>query len=281
MIIPNVMPNLASVGAHYDDLDTFYRMMWGSHVHHGYWQTGKESQGEAVEALVDLVARQAKLSTNMRVCDIGSGYGATARQLVKKYGALVDAFTISKAQYTYATSLGRNSRNPAYHLKDWCLNEIAPRSVDVAISIESSEHFIDKTKFFAEAFRVLRPGGRLVICAWLSAESPNRLSVNHLLEPICREGHLPSMGTAQEYKELMREAGFREVEFTDLSKNVKRTWRLCVQSLISRIFTDRDVRRYLFNSSRPNRIFGLTLFRIWLAYETGAMRYAIFTTQKT
>ncbi len=280
MIIPNVMPNVASVGAHYDDLDDFYRTMWGLHVHHGYWQTGKESQAEAVEALVDLVATQARLLPNMRVCDIGSGYGATARQLVKKYSASVDAFTVSKAQYTHAIGLDRENPNPMYHLRDWCLNSMESEIIDAAISIESSEHFTDKMKFFSEAFRVIRPGGRLVVCSWLSSESPNRFYINHLLEPICREGRLPSMGTAAEYTKLMQDVGFRDVEYRDLSKNVKRTWKLCAQTLIARFFKDHTVRSYLFDPSRANRVFALTLFRVWLAYESGAMRYGIFTAIK-
>ncbi len=40
-----------AVGAHYDDLDPFYRSIWGDHVHHGYWRTGKESAAEAAIAL--------------------------------------------------------------------------------------------------------------------------------------------------------------------------------------------------------------------------------------
>src|SRR5579883_2847703 len=42
--------------------------------------------------------------------------------------------------------------------------------------------------FFAEAHRVLKPGGRLIVCAWLVKSRPRRREVRHLLEPICREG---------------------------------------------------------------------------------------------
>ena len=29
------------VARHYDQLDRFYRELWGEHVHHGFWATGR------------------------------------------------------------------------------------------------------------------------------------------------------------------------------------------------------------------------------------------------
>ena len=38
MIIPLESMGLASVADHYDELDDFYREIWGEHVHHGLWR---------------------------------------------------------------------------------------------------------------------------------------------------------------------------------------------------------------------------------------------------
>ena len=37
------VPTIDGAASHYDDLDQFYREIWGEHVHHGVWFTGKES----------------------------------------------------------------------------------------------------------------------------------------------------------------------------------------------------------------------------------------------
>ena len=50
MITPREVQSAADVAGHYDDLDTFYREIWGDHVHHGYWTTGRETPEQAVEA---------------------------------------------------------------------------------------------------------------------------------------------------------------------------------------------------------------------------------------
>jgi hypothetical protein len=46
----------------------------------------------------------------------------------------------------------------------------------------------DKVRCFAEAFRTLRPGGRLVVCAWLANRTPRPWHVLHLLRPSCQKG---------------------------------------------------------------------------------------------
>ncbi|MBW8754357.1 MAG: SAM-dependent methyltransferase, partial [Sphingomonadales bacterium] len=45
MIVPDVPQTAAGVALHYDELDPAYRRIWGEHVHHGYWLTGRETPG--------------------------------------------------------------------------------------------------------------------------------------------------------------------------------------------------------------------------------------------
>jgi tocopherol O-methyltransferase len=134
----------------------------------------------------------------------------------------------------------------------------------------------DKRAVFAEAHRVLRAGGRLAVCAWLAGEAARRWEVRHLLEPICREGRLAGMGTEREYRSLLGEAGFHVARVEDLSAAVKATWPRCARGVARRLMRDARYRRFLFSAASRNRIFALTLLRIWAAYETGAMRYVLF-----
>ncbi|HST35704.1 MAG TPA: SAM-dependent methyltransferase, partial [Allosphingosinicella sp.] len=124
------------------------------------------------------------------------------------------------------------------------------------------------------------PGGRLVVCAWLAAPEPTPWQVKHLLEPICREGRLPSMGSRADYEEMARAAGFRVADYEDISKQVARTWTLCLKGFLKRLMTDRDTRRLLLGRGTRNRVFALTLPRLIRAYSTGAMRYGLFTLQR-
>jgi tocopherol O-methyltransferase len=268
------------VADHYQELDRLYREVWGEHVHHGLWRTGRETPLEAVERLIGFVAEQAGIRPGDRVCDIGSGYGASARYVVREFDAAVTALTIVPAQHAYAVATDPTGDNPRYLLRDWHDNQLPDAAFDAAYAIESTEHMDDKARAFAEAFRVLRPGGRFAVCAWIAAEDAKPWHRRHLLEPICREGRLPGMGTETEYRELLTTAGFEVEAVTDLSREVRGTWGICLRRAVGRFFSDPAARSFLFSAASRNRVFLLTMARIWVAYRTGAMRYLVFRARR-
>jgi tocopherol O-methyltransferase len=269
------------VARHYDELDSFYRAIWGEHVHHGLWQRGNETPEQAVRQLVELVARKAGIGAGSQVCDIGCGYGATARQLASEYSAQVTGVTISAAQHAYAIELNNAGYNPRYLHCDWLHNNLPDGAFDIAISVESSEHMPDKPAFFAQAHRILRGGGRLVICAWLANEDNSPSRNRWLIEPICREGRLPSMGTETDYRELLRAGGFVFESFEDLTSRVEKTWPICARRFLWHLARRPRTVRFLLDHHSENRIFALTIFRIWLAYALCALRYGIFVATKS
>jgi tocopherol O-methyltransferase len=281
MITPRAtIADVAAVAAHYDDLDPFYRSIWGDHVHHGYWISGKEAPDEAVLNLTHLIAERAGIGPGTRICDIGCGYGATAMILARDYGATVTGITVSKKQFELARSLASDAGNPRFLLGDALENGLTSASFDSVIAIESSEHMPDKLKFCAEAFRLLRPQGRLVIAAWLTREQPKSAEIKLLLEPICDEGRLPSLASASEYLEMLSNAGLQDVKFLDLTTRIRKTWSLCAARFIRKSITDPAFRRRWRDPRLANRVFAKTVFRILLAYKIGSMRYGIFTATK-
>ena len=276
MIVPDISQNAVAVADHYDELDPLYRQVWGEHVHHGLWGTGRETAAEAVEALVHTVGERLRLIPGEACVDIGCGYGSTARQLAVTRRVRVTGFTISAEQARYAAE--HPVPNVDIQFRDWLSNGLADSSADAAWAIESSEHMVDKPRFFAEAHRVLSPGGRFVICAWLAETGASGWKVRHLLEPICREGRLPSMGTREEYEAMARAAGFTITGYEDVSRGVARTWTICALRLVKALLTDRGARRLALGARNRSSFLGIP--RLILAYRTGAMRYGIFTLSK-
>lgn len=290
MIVPSVQATTASVALHYDELDVFYRQIWGEHVHHGLWLGGTESAERAVVQLIEHIAARAQIREGDAVCDVGCGYGGTARVLAKEFGAVVTGISVAPRQIEYADAVRRvlqnvaqrhpESQNPSYRLGDWLTNDFPADTFDVVIAIESTEHMSDKQRAFAEMARVLKPGGRLAVCAWLADEDAQPWQIRHLLGPICAEGRLPGMGTETEYREFIRRAGFAIDGFEDLSARVHRTWPICIWRLLVGCLLRPEWRRFLLNEGSVNRVFALTMCRIWLAYATGAMRYGLFAARR-
>jgi tocopherol O-methyltransferase len=280
MILPKLPQSAAAVARHYDELDPFYRAVWGEHVHHGYWASGRETPAQAADALVDLLAQRLQLAPGMHLCDIGCGYGASARRLALTQQVTVAGLTLSRAQAEYARTAAAGGAGVSIECGDWLENRFADASFERAYAIESSEHMVDKQAFFDQAYRVLKPGGTLAVYAWLARTDAHRWEIRHLLEPICREGRLPSMGDEHDYRTLARRSGFSVAEVQDLSVQVRRTWSICLRRLLGKLCTERAYLAYLFDRRAGNRVFLLTLLRLLLAYRTGSMRYCLLVLRK-
>jgi tocopherol O-methyltransferase len=260
----------AAVADHYNELDPIYRALWGEHVHHGLWKSGKETPEEAVAALSDLVGERLGFVPGDRLVDIGCGYGATARRFAAR-GAIMTGLTLSHAQCAAEEAVS----NVTLLCRDWLENGLPDAIFDGAYAIESSEHMADKPLFFSEARRVLRTGARLVVCAWLADEKPSRWQVNHLLEPICDEGQMPSLGNATEYRALAEAAGFSCLDHEDVSSSVSRTWTICLRRFLAALMVDPSIRQTALRGR--NRRFAFSVPLLILAYRTGGLRYGIFT----
>jgi SAM-dependent methyltransferase len=85
---------------------------------------------------------------------------------------------------------------------------IADSSVDVIVSNCVINLSTEKERVFREAFRVLKPGGRLMISDIMLREAlPERLATNAALFAGCVAGAV----LKEDYLRMMREAGFSSV----------------------------------------------------------------------
>ncbi|REJ72638.1 MAG: methyltransferase domain-containing protein [Planctomycetota bacterium] len=280
MITPRESPTVETVGRHYDELDVYYRDIWGEHVHHGLWKSGNETPEQACEQLIRLAAEQAGIAEGSKVCDVGCGYGGTSRFLTREYGAHVTGVTVSQAQLEFARAQTNGDEYPRYLLQDWMTNEFPEASFDAVISIECLTHMPDKQRYFDEIARVLKPGKKAAIYCWQVHSSPRNWEVRRLLEPICYEGRLPGMGSHEEYRAMIESAGLEILRYDELGKHVRKTWWICARRLAGKLCTSRKYIKALFDSNNGNRVFALTLLRILTAYQTGAMEYGLYVLRK-
>jgi arsenite methyltransferase len=156
-------------------------------------------------ALLDLKPREI-------VLDLGSGAGIDCFLAARKVGPRGHVIGVDMT----AEMLGKareNARRGRYANVEFRLGEIehlpvADRSVDVVISNCVVNLSPEKAAVYREAWRVLRPGGRLAISDVLATRPP---SAHERADPEqwsgCRSGAVP----AQKVRMFLRRAGFREV----------------------------------------------------------------------
>lgn len=166
--------------------------------------------GEATEELLGRLNFEAA----HRVLDIGSGIGGPARYVAGKYGCHVDGIDLTQEFCDVATELTRKvglADLVECRQGDALALPFGDQSFDRAYTQNVSMNIADKATFFAEAFRVLKPGGLLAAAELAEGEAgPPLFPVPWADGPAT--SHLAGV---DETRSLLENTGFEIVEFTD------------------------------------------------------------------
>ena len=106
---PQFHVDIGEIRKHYDRLSVLYRMLWGEHLHHGYWEDN-ESIARAQIQLMERLAEKAAIPRGAQVLDIGCGLGGSAFWLADQYDCRVTGLTISPVQARMATKESNSER---------------------------------------------------------------------------------------------------------------------------------------------------------------------------
>lgn len=274
-ISPQFHVDLREVRQHYDRLSIFYRMLWGEHLHHGYWENG-ESIERAQINLMERLAEEAHIARGAHVLDIGCGIGGSAFWLADQYDCQVTGLTISPVQARIATKKARAkglSKKLQFVVQD--ANEWQPEqaTLDAIWIMESSEHFRDKKDFFERCAGALKPGGVLAVCAWLRGERSG--NQRELVAAIATAMFSASLDTLNQYAVWMREARLEVETAKDITANVAPTWRYCSR------MAERFPIKWLVNlADAPTQRFVKAFPLMTEAYASGAMAFGLFVARK-
>ncbi len=167
----------------------------------------------ATVALIDL----AQIGEGDRVLDAGTGIGGTARLIATERGAHVTAVDLTPEYCEVARWLNDAvGLGEKIEVRTADVTELPfdAASFDVLVSQHVQMNIADKPRLYAEARRVLVPGGRLAL--WDATAGPG--GPVHLPVPWATSPEQSHLVTPDRLAELLREAGFATTHWNDLTE---------------------------------------------------------------
>jgi sarcosine/dimethylglycine N-methyltransferase len=164
----------------------------------------------------DALAAAARIGAGARVADFCAGLGGPARYLAQRYGADVTGIELTPARVQGAEELAKlvglqdRVRVIEGNVMDVPLSDAC---MDAVVSQEALLHVPDKGRALGEAFRVLKPGGRLAFTDWTPAAPLSDADADLLWRGMAAQ----SLQGVASYRALLQRAGFHIVAVEDLT----------------------------------------------------------------
>lgn len=198
--------------------DDYLRIMGIEHYRQGFFspEVAPDDLPRALDRHVEVLLDPLQLGPQHTVLELGCNVGATTVQVVRRYGCTVHAIDIvpdmARAAADNVRRQGLAERAVVAEMDARRL-QYPDAMFDAVIGIEVVNHFTDKAACLREVFRVLKPGGRLVLAEYLLQRSAPRLGAS-LVRMILESDNLEDAGS---YRNYLAAAGFDPPQISDHS----------------------------------------------------------------
>lgn len=271
---------------YYDSCEIDYKMLWRLDrclaMHYGYWDETTKGVSDALIRENQILAERAQIKKEHRVLDAGCGVGGSSIWLGKNIGCETVGITLSAEQVKTckknAEQAGTSALN-AFEVRDYTDTGLDEASFDVVWAIESVCHATHKEDFVKEAFRVLKPGGKLIIADFWASHHQLKGEDQRIMQEWVAGWSVGSLEHVDNFRGHLKTNGFVELDYENATDHVRPSaerlhkyakWTLWGAKIL-------EVLRIRNKAQHGNVI---AVHRAKLALDRGLWNYGIICAQK-
>jgi tocopherol O-methyltransferase len=216
---------------YYKDTENAYKDSWDLNnslaIHYGYWDKAVKSFPESLIRMNEVMMIAAGIKSADTVLDAGCGVGGSSIFLASTIGCRVTGITLSERQVKLAIENAKKKDSiddlVDFKTMNYCATDFPDASFDVVWGCESICYADTKEQFIKEAFRLLKPGGRLVVAdGFVSAFENND---NPIIRQWLDGWQVNYLETPQRFESFMQQSGFQDINYRNISNEASHSSR--------------------------------------------------------
>ena len=215
---------------YYDQTEFDYKLAWYNKenpaLHFGYYEKeeGADSHYDALNHTNKVLAMKAGVTDGNKILDAGCGLGGSSFFLAKNFnvdvvGISLPARQIKNCEERAATLELKGTTK--YVQADFTKTPFEDQTFDVIWACESVCHASQKIDFYQEAYRLLKPDGRLVVAEYLRSKRPLSNEDEKLLKnKWLNNWAIDDIDSGPEHQANLEQAGFKNISIQNVNENM-------------------------------------------------------------
>jgi tocopherol O-methyltransferase len=215
---------------YYRDTENAYKDSWDLNnslaIHYGYWDAAVKSFPQSLLRMNEVMMEAAAIKATDKVLDAGCGVGGSSIFMASILDCKVTGITISERQVQLAAANAKQKgveQLVDFKVMNYTATDFPDASFDVVWGCESICYADTKEQFIKEAYRLLKPGGRLVVADGFVTDFAN--NDNPVIRQWLDGWQVNYLESPERFQKFMEQVGFDKITYRNISKEASHSSR--------------------------------------------------------